>query len=915
MCELCAMVGPDVAKEVNGFECAAPGGGPEGDLAAITETGDAPANTSTSYSMSAGDTFSGSLGFAGDRDWVQITVTGGTAVQISMNGVSLGDPYLRLYDSSGSYISYNDDIDTSGGNYNSSLWLQVAETTTFYVAAGSYNDTGSGTYQLTATARTPLSTFNNDQIAQYLTNGYWTDTGRSQRSFNVGGDNAIDVNITALTADGQFLATNALLAWANVTGITFNFVTSGGEILFDDNGSGASNSSTTSGNAILESRVNISTSWLANSGTTIDSYSFQTYIHEIGHALGLGHGGNYNSSATYGLDTHYANDSWQATVMSYFDQTENTSITASRAYIVTPMIADIVAIQNLYGTPTTIRTGNTTYGENSTAGGYLDTLLSASTNPIALTVHDNGGFDTLDFGTQTAAQLIDLRPESISNVGGLIGNLSIARGTIIENAIGGSGNDTIHGNSTHNLIYGNGGSDWAVIHAAQSSITGTYRFAEAVVFATSQGNDVLFDIENVQFNDGTVSGAVSASDWSILMYAASHVDLLTGLGTNQHELFLHFANYGIAEGRQITFDAWGYLASNLDLIGSVGASANAAASHYVTTGYGEGRQITFNALEYIASYGDLIGVFGANSSGGAQHYVESGYAEGRHITFNALEYIASNSDLASILGANALEGVRHYINHGFGEGRTSSFDARLYLGAYDDLRAIFGQNLDGATTHFIQIGAAEGRSGNAFNALEYIASYTDLISGIGASAEGGIAHFLEYGFNEGRTISFDGLAYIASYGDLISALGTNASAGAGHYVMHGFGEGRTTTFDPLAYINAASNSDLLPAFSNNLVGATIHYIQYGFNEGRATSAEEPVVKMAELDEDDAFVFDGIDMADSGMDGADQPDDPFFFDADAGDKPADPFDGQLDTDFDFAAIPNVLELGPGDFAHI
>ena len=30
MCELCAMVGPDVAKEVNGFECAAPGGGPEG---------------------------------------------------------------------------------------------------------------------------------------------------------------------------------------------------------------------------------------------------------------------------------------------------------------------------------------------------------------------------------------------------------------------------------------------------------------------------------------------------------------------------------------------------------------------------------------------------------------------------------------------------------------------------------------------------------------------------------------------------------------------------------------------------------------------------------------------------------------------------------------------------------------------
>ena len=913
MCELCAMVGPETAKEVNGFECAAPGDEPPvGDLA--TEGTDAPANVSTPYSVSVGNAFYGTLS-AGDRDWVQITVTGGTAVQLSMNGVSLSDPYLRLYDSSGNYISYNDDIDTSGGNFNSSLWLQVAETTTFYVAAGSYNDSGSGTYQLYATNQTPLPTYNNDQIALYLTNGYWTDTGRSQRSFNVGGDNAIDVNITALTADGQFLATNALLAWTNVTGITFNFVTSGGEIVFDDNQSGASNSSTTSGNTILESRVNVSTSWLTNSGTTIDSYSFQTYIHEIGHALGLGHGGNYNSSATYGLDTHYANDSWQATVMSYFDQTENTSITATRAYIVTPMIADIIAIQNLYGTPTTIRTGNTTYGENSNAGGYLDTLLSASTNAIALTIHDNGGFDTLDFGTQTAGQLIDLRPESISNVGGLIGNMSIARGTVIENAIGGSGNDTIHGNSAHNLIYGNGGTDTGVIHAAQSSITGTYRFAEAVVFATSQGNDVFFNVENIQFNDGTVSGAVSASDWSILMYSASHVDLLTGLGSNVRELFTHYANYGIAEGRQINFDAWGYLASNMDLIGSVGASVNAAASHYVSTGYGEGRQITFNGLDYIASNTDLIGIYGTNASGGAQHYVSYGYAEGRQVTFSGLEYIASFADLRSGLGTNEEAGTLHFINYGYGEGRTVNFDARLYLGAYADLRASFGLDRDAAAIHFIQNGAAEGRSDDAINALEYIASYTDLISGIGANAAAGIEHFLNYGFNEGRADNFDGLAYIASHGDLIAGLGTDASAGAHHYILYGFSEGRTTTFDANAYLNAASNSDLLAAFGSDLRAATIHYIQYGFNEGRATSAEEPVVKMAELGEDDVFAFDGSDMAHSNMDGADQPDDPFVFDAKADDTSTDPFDGQLDTDFDFAAIPNVLELGPGDFAHI
>ena len=124
----------------------------------------------------------------------------------------------------------------------------------------------------------------------------------------------------------------------------------------------------------------------------------------------------------------------------------------------------------------------------------------------------------------------------------------------------------------------------------------------------------------------------------------------------------------------------------------------------------------------------------------------------------------------------------------------------------------------------------------------------------------------------------------------------------------------STTTEPRSS-RIRANRELLPVFSNNLVGATIHYIQYGFNEGRATSAEEPVVKMAELGEDDVFAFDGRDMAHSNMDGADQPDDPFVFDAKADDTSTDPFDGQLDTDFDFAAIPNVLELGPGDFAHI
>ena len=54
--------------------------------------------------------------------------------------------------------------------------------------------------------------------------------------------------------------------------------------------------------------------------------------------------------------------------MSYFSQTQNTSIDASKAYLLTPMLADIAAIRDLYGTQGTTRTGDTVYGYNNNTG-------------------------------------------------------------------------------------------------------------------------------------------------------------------------------------------------------------------------------------------------------------------------------------------------------------------------------------------------------------------------------------------------------------------------------------------------------------------------------------------------------------------------------------------------------------------
>ena len=62
--------------------------------------------------------------------------------------------------------------------------------------------------------------------------------------------------------------------------------------------------------------------------------------------------------------------------MAYFAQPDNPHINASYAIPVAPMIADIIAIHDLYGTPVNINSGNTVYGANSNVGGYLGELFA-----------------------------------------------------------------------------------------------------------------------------------------------------------------------------------------------------------------------------------------------------------------------------------------------------------------------------------------------------------------------------------------------------------------------------------------------------------------------------------------------------------------------------------------------------------
>jgi Ca2+-binding RTX toxin-like protein len=295
----------------------------------------------------------------------------------------------------------------------------------------------------------------------------------------------------AFTANQQATARDVLNAYSQIANVSFREVADSdtAQIRFGtDNQSGAG----TVGYAYTPS-LTLSDGgdiWLANDQAGNSSLGpgdngLATMIHEVGHALGLKHSfewdlvdPNHSVRSKTNGPLPKAEDSSRYTVMSYTDRADGqvVEIQGSQARYSSiqrawspesPQIYDIAAVQHLYGANLTAHAGN-------------DIYTFPTDRPFFLSLWDGGGSDSFDCSAFSLECRIDLRQGAFSSIGRHASaldllpawyagsfvptytgenNVSLAYGAVIENAIGGNGNDTLIGNEVTNKLAGGAGND------------------------------------------------------------------------------------------------------------------------------------------------------------------------------------------------------------------------------------------------------------------------------------------------------------------------------------------------------------------------------------------------------------------------------------------------------------------------
>jgi subtilisin family serine protease len=102
-----------------------------------------PGNKSTQASLAVAGSVSGNVDYQGDEDWFRVDLQAGNQYSFSLSG--LPDSLLKLFDSSGDFVAFDDD---GGGGTDSLLRFAPTSNGTYYIAASVYGNLDTGSYSL-----------------------------------------------------------------------------------------------------------------------------------------------------------------------------------------------------------------------------------------------------------------------------------------------------------------------------------------------------------------------------------------------------------------------------------------------------------------------------------------------------------------------------------------------------------------------------------------------------------------------------------------------------------------------------------------------------------------------------------------------------------------------------------------------